>query len=1182
MLSGPLNSDLVSTKSLQDASTKEEGFATERNDEKIIWHRSYGGRKMEIFWDRDHMQGRVSHHGVIRLLPVCGIPKGKITKEAIPAFRNCMKNFAVFIRSDRIDVRPRLLGGGRRSFLRLEGKKLKNILLGVKGQIDIDEIAAYEDELKRRLKVYRELFEKSTGESDLEKVIMIWDNYLTVLEGQVKQRWIFIRVIQDLIYTSKSITCDDKIVDGIVDVFYRLGAVIQNAIERGASNFRVEKLTRALSVILGNLVLCYYANCVGSLSLSVRKDIYNQAKKIGEISRDYLDIRYNLELVVEGAKCLRDQKRDALEQEVKKELRKETIENILHAFSVNVGVSGGFSGPVPTGIAGVGIGVQPGALYHALKERCRKKSEISKENDLEEVMLWYPYVLCLIALSEFKKENQENMGWIKGFGGEGSENSWQWHYARIDFLADVIKYSKNVTSKQTAAGALRACYGIYFEDQNEEKQGTDNIRLKLFQVISELIEYEDSFRAEFTTLNGVKEEVESLFAAIVPASAANPKIALSGEPEICKYNSPISFFLARDTECGEIQQKYDNEENVVVLCGIVGVGKTQLACKFVEEHLSEYSLIWTFSAGKKAKLRAGFRALAEKLGYGRSIKNLLLWEDIFAEVKKGLQKLNRRNKKWLLCLDNASPTRVILQMVSQLQELGKNGNILITSRRRDWERASLIEISEFAEPHSINLLDTILEDDKNKLESRALAKKLGYLPLALHQAGSYVKTYIGRNAEDESIEYHKWYEEKAIDSGLIWKVDSRYYSKTVYHSFTEAIHSAFENINYECVKTEDVAIAKETLNVCAFFSGETDIPAEWITNWLKKEKKVESDVRVKGILALLNSRSMIRWDNRKEIKMHCLMQQVVRHHLSTKEKADSIREAFGLITKAYKDYKDNITHGKIVMHMRNILQFKDDIDFMDGGTYDLWEKELSKKQTPSRKAASKDAGYRSEKSMPRSRSRSRSKSRSSSETQLEPVCSAVLLKDFGDVIDVKGGGSCLFRAVDLGLKLHPMDWRNVSKQEIENFKNSEDHQVLRNLVVDEMARREGEDDLRRKIKVEVGNCFTANQNYSDDDPNLFHTVCSDYKEKLTSKRNERETYINSDQCIKDYIQYMRDPSTWGTDIELGILADLKEICLLVSDSSSLERIGQFGHSKSREIHLLFEKSGHYKLKLSKQ
>lgn len=68
-------------------------------------------------------------------------------------------------------------------------------------------------------------------------------------------------------------------------------------------------------------------------------------------------------------------------------------------------------------------------------------------------------------------------------------------------------------------------------------------------------------------------------------------------PKIFNLSEPNKFFTGRDQEIINIRGALD-KSNVIVVEGLSGIGKTQLAKKYAQSHLDTYDLIWWFDSEK--------------------------------------------------------------------------------------------------------------------------------------------------------------------------------------------------------------------------------------------------------------------------------------------------------------------------------------------------------------------------------------------------------------------------------------------------------------------------------------------------------------------------------------------------------------------------------------------------------
>ncbi|KAI2621172.1 hypothetical protein GGR54DRAFT_639301 [Hypoxylon sp. NC1633] len=177
---------------------------------------------------------------------------------------------------------------------------------------------------------------------------------------------------------------------------------------------------------------------------------------------------------------------------------------------------------------------------------------------------------------------------------------------------------------------------------------------------------------------------------------------------------------------------------IAVLQGMGGQGKTQLSLRYCANALSSkkfHYILWVDASTKASTVRS-LEGISEELSDDNQV--LLNTDARLSFVKRTL---TVGNLPWLLVFDNYDDPAAF-----DLREYipkGPLGRVLITSRSPDVERiGTLIQISGMTEEEARELLFKQLdatEDDTNRMTATDIVKRLGYLPLAIDQAGAYMK-----------------------------------------------------------------------------------------------------------------------------------------------------------------------------------------------------------------------------------------------------------------------------------------------------------------------------------------------------------------------------------------------------------------------------------------------------------
>ena len=174
-----------------------------------------------------------------------------------------------------------------------------------------------------------------------------------------------------------------------------------------------------------------------------------------------------------------------------------------------------------------------------------------------------------------------------------------------------------------------------------------------------------------------------------------------------------------------------------VLTGLGGVGKTSVARAYADRYQDRYGLVWWVAAENPDAVAGEFRGLLELLA-PQEVNQVA---DPVAAVHAILAS---RADQWLLVLDNvADPTAV-----RELLPAAGDGDVLVTSRWGAWPRArQVLTVPPLAADDAISLL-VVLSGDNDPDTAGRLATELGGLPLALAQAGSYIRQTPGLTLAD--------------------------------------------------------------------------------------------------------------------------------------------------------------------------------------------------------------------------------------------------------------------------------------------------------------------------------------------------------------------------------------------------------------------------------------------------
>ncbi|AEO54516.1 hypothetical protein MYCTH_2297165 [Thermothelomyces thermophilus ATCC 42464] len=204
----------------------------------------------------------------------------------------------------------------------------------------------------------------------------------------------------------------------------------------------------------------------------------------------------------------------------------------------------------------------------------------------------------------------------------------------------------------------------------------------------------------------------------------------------------IHSHLAPDGEAAAAAAAVASHQRSVAICGLGGIGKTQIALEYAHLHKDSYQACFWVTCDVRVKITTAFSEMArvldfDDLGTDQNIMNVMDWLKTTAD-------------KWLLIFDNAEEP----QSLEGFWPPSSNGSILLTSQDTSWIGQDTIN-------HGINLGSLDADDGVKLLRgifsrwkrtiSREAAERIvhetGGLPLAIRQIGSYICS-IGTEPEE--------------------------------------------------------------------------------------------------------------------------------------------------------------------------------------------------------------------------------------------------------------------------------------------------------------------------------------------------------------------------------------------------------------------------------------------------
>ncbi|KAI0471243.1 kinesin light chain [Xylaria cf. heliscus] len=214
-------------------------------------------------------------------------------------------------------------------------------------------------------------------------------------------------------------------------------------------------------------------------------------------------------------------------------------------------------------------------------------------------------------------------------------------------------------------------------------------------------------------------------------------------------------FVARTGELIEMREALasDGSRRVVVLHGLGGIGKTQIAIAYAKRYRDEYSAIFWLNIEDKTSIQQSFTKVARQILLQHPNASHLRALDLQHDQEKVVEAVKAwlslpGNTRWLLVYDNYDNPKLSNDIndtginISQFIPEAYQGSIIVTTRLSQVDLGHRIQVKKLESLHdSLEILATT--SGRNGLDTdigaKGLVEELDGLPLALATAGTYLR-----------------------------------------------------------------------------------------------------------------------------------------------------------------------------------------------------------------------------------------------------------------------------------------------------------------------------------------------------------------------------------------------------------------------------------------------------------
>ena len=317
-------------------------------------------------------------------------------------------------------------------------------------------------------------------------------------------------------------------------------------------------------------------------------------------------------------------------------------------------------------------------------------------------------------------------------------------------------------------------------------------------------------------------------------------------------------FTGREKELSQLERSLNKGTyGAITNTGMGGVGKSQLALEYAYRHEKEYEMVYWIRSESIELIKTDLRMLGLEMGIH---EDFLKEDKVIPTMRSALEK----KKGWLLVFDNAEDPDLLAKVMPQ-----QGGHIIVTSRNPNWEKAVTVDV--FSKEEALAYLQKISGISDQEDDLKLIAEELGYLPLALTQAGAYIKRQQITVAAYLSA----------------FKEGQKQFLSQKERGYPESVATAWL-LSIEKITQEDPN-ALHLLNMCGYLAPDR-IPQSLLNGWLKQKTQKTTELDFHDALRILESYSLIDQkveqkggSQKKWINIHRLIQTVTRDQIAPKE-----------------------------------------------------------------------------------------------------------------------------------------------------------------------------------------------------------------------------------------------------------------------------------------------------------
>ncbi|CAH0004296.1 unnamed protein product [Clonostachys byssicola] len=376
------------------------------------------------------------------------------------------------------------------------------------------------------------------------------------------------------------------------------------------------------------------------------------------------------------------------------------------------------------------------------------------------------------------------------------------HFAKTTLCLDrrvlVTSFYEKVTDSRLGAEVVD-------QTSAELRYGLEDM-VPIFRNHQDMVKFENANDQDFQTVGNKISDIKEFIDENVAVADEIPNYPPTPM-------SPAKTLIARTSLLDDIKTQFSQRPTglgqsiTVGIWGMGGIGKSQLALEYLSEHGKRYQLWFWIQAGDPASVDQHFRNIYNTIPFDTQQPVNPTSDAVRLAV---LQFLNRKPRRLLIVFDGADhlhPEDKNYVNIGQYIPQNAQTHVIITSRNsnaaRNLSTFDGVAIDILQEEDAISAFFKSAGKEEPSADDRANAKQivkvLGYLPLAISLAGSYVGQ-TPRIFSDLSL-YLEEYKHRKTE---LWK------RKDIHHHSNHSVMTVWE--------TSYLAVLHQSPNTCRLLS----------------------------------------------------------------------------------------------------------------------------------------------------------------------------------------------------------------------------------------------------------------------------------------------------------------------------------------------------------------------------